>query len=338
MPTAPDRPCTLTRDSGIVKKRRRDPHRRYHSPVPFLLPADAPRHPLTRFAPAPTGFLHLGHAASAIWVWGVAQALEGCVLLRVEDHDRGRSRPECEQALLDDLEWLGLEPDLGHPADYRTGACEYRQSERGEVYEGDLARLAAAGLVFGCDCSRRRLQESAGDVPNMETRYDGRCRARGLEAARGRGARVRMEAGSERFIDLRLGPQEQDPARQCGDLLVRDRNGQWTYHFAVTVDDWRQGVDLVVRGADLLDSTGRQLRLARLLGRPEPPRFLHHPLILAAGGAKLSKANRDTGIRELRAGGATAREVLGAAAAATGLLPAPMTIAARDLGGLFAPA
>lgn len=306
--------------------------------MPFLLPADAPRHPLTRFAPAPTGFLHLGHAASAVWVWGVARALEGRVLLRVEDHDAGRSRPEYEAALLDDLEWLGLEPDLGRPAGYRAGPCGFRQSGRGAVYEEDLARLAGRGLVFACDCSRRRLQESGGDVPDMETRYDGRCRARGLAASAGRGVRVRIEDGMERFTDLRLGPQEQEPSRQCGDLLVRDRTGQWTYQFAVTVDDWEQGVDLVVRGEDLIESTGRQLRLARLLGRTEPPRFLHHPLILAGSGAKLSKANRDTGIRELRAAGATAGEVLGAAAAATGLLPAPISIVARDLGGLFATA
>ncbi|HRZ10084.1 MAG TPA: glutamate--tRNA ligase family protein, partial [Gemmatimonadales bacterium] len=115
--------------------------------MPFLLPSDAPPRPLTRFAPAPTGYLHLGHAASAVWVWGVARALGGRVLLRVEDHDRGRSRPAYEQALFEDLEWLGLEPDLGHPAEYRAGRCEYRQSDRDAVYERELARLAGEGLV-----------------------------------------------------------------------------------------------------------------------------------------------------------------------------------------------
>lgn len=304
--------------------------------MPFPLPLDTPRAPLTRFAPAPTGYLHLGHAASAVWVWGIARALDGKVLLRLEDHDRGRCRPEYEQALLEDLEWLGLEPDLGLPAHYRDGRCEYRQSERGALYERELAGLAGAGLIYACDCSRRRLRESVADVPNVETRYDGRCRDRGLAQGAGRGVRLRMESGVERFVDLRLGARTQDPSAQCGDLLVRDRLGQWTYQFAVTADDWRQGVDLIVRGEDLLESTGRQLRLARLLGRPSVPRFLHHPLIMSTRGAKLSKANRDTGLRELRAAGVTPEEVLGTAAAATGLLPAPYSLRAVDLAGLFA--
>jgi glutamyl-Q tRNA(Asp) synthetase len=305
--------------------------------MPFPLPPDTPPRPLTRFAPAPTGHLHLGHAASAVWVWGVTRALGGQVLLRIEDHDRGRSRPEYEQALLEDLEWLGLEPDLGHLAEYRAGRCAYRQSERGASYERELARLAADGMVFACDCSRRRLRESGAEVPNVETRYDGRCRDRGLALEDGHGVRVRMVPGAERFVDLRLGAQAQDPAAQCGDLLARDRLGQWTYQFAVTVDDWLEEVDLVVRGEDLLASTGRQLRLARLLGRTVPPRFLHHPLIMSASGAKLSKAKRDTGIRDLRSGGASPEDVLGAAAHATGLLHAPTPLAAADLAELFVP-
>ena len=304
--------------------------------MPFLLPPDTPPRPLTRFAPAPTGYLHLGHAASAVWVWGIAGALGGRVLLRIEDHDLGRSRPEYERALLEDLEWLGLEPDLGHQAEYRAGRCEYRQSERGAVYEHELAKLAGKGLVFACDCSRRRVQESAADLPNVETRYDGRCRSRGLSVADGRGVRVRIDTGVERFADLRLGERAQDPAAQCGDLLVRDRLGQWTYQFAVTVDDWLEEVDLVVRGEDLLESTGRQLRLARQLGRTAPIRFLHHPLIHASTGAKLSKANRDTGIRELRAAGGSPEEVLGAAAAATGLLSEFRPLRSSDLPSLFA--
>ena len=303
--------------------------------MPFLLPPDAPRRPLTRFAPAPTGHLHLGHVASAVWVWGVARALGGRVLLRVEDHDRGRSRPAYEQALLEDLEWLGLVPDLGHSAEYRAGRCEYRQSDRGAVYERELARLAGEGLVYACDCSRRRLQESAADLPNVETPYDGRCRDRGLALAAGRGVRVRIQPGMERFTDLRLGDRAQDPAEQCGDLLARDRLGHWTYQFAVTVDDWLEEVDLVVRGEDLLESTGRQLRLARLLGRTAPIRYLHHPLIHGPTGAKLSKANRDTGIRELRAAGSSPEDVLGAAAAATGLLPEVRPLHPSELPSLF---
>lgn len=291
-----------------------------------LLAARLPARPLTRFAPSPTGYLHLGHVSNAVWTWGLARALGGRVLLRVEDHDRTRCRPAYERALLDDLEWLGLEPDLG-------GAGAYRQSDAGEAYEAAVARLVAR--VFVCDCSRKDLARSGGDVLNEETRYQGRCRDRGLAPGAGRGLRLRVEPGIERFTDVRFGKQEQDPGAQCGDLLIRDRLGQWTYQLAVVVDDLRQQVDLVVRGEDLLQSTGRQILLGRLLGRKEPPVFLHHPLIRKQSGQKLSKSSGDTGIRELRAAGAEPAEVLGRAAFLTGLQPDPAPIRARDLANLF---
>ena len=144
-----------------------------------------------------------------------------------------------------------------------------------------------------------------------------------------------MDEGSETFIDARLGALTQTPALQCGDLLVRDRTGNWTYQYAVVVDDARHGVDLVIRGEDLLSSTGRQIRLARMLGRERPPEFLHHPLIRKPGGAKLSKSSRDTGVRELRAGGVAPETVLGEAAWRTGLLERPEPLALGDLGALF---
>jgi glutamyl-Q tRNA(Asp) synthetase len=299
------------------------------------LAARLPARPITRFAPSPTGYLHLGHVANAIWVWGLARALGGRVLLRIEDHDRGRCRPEYEAALLDDLVWLGLEPDLGTPEEIRAGPSPYRQSDVSAAYQAALDRLGRAGLVFGCDCTRKDIASTEGDVFNQETRYPGRCRHRGLTLAPGIGARLRIEPQAERFVDARLGPQEQDPAEQCGDLLLRDRSGQWTYQLAVVVDDWRHGVDLVVRGEDLLSSTGRQLRLGRMLGRATPPVFLHHPLIRKPGGDKLSKAAGDTGIRELRAAGVSPAEVLGRAAALTGLRPRAEPLAPPDLAKLF---
>jgi glutamyl-Q tRNA(Asp) synthetase len=287
-----------------------------------------PPAPLTRFAPSPTGFLHLGHVANAVWVWGLARALGGRVLLRVEDHDRGRCRPEYERAALEDLAWLGLTPD-------RHGDSPYRQSDCGEVYAAVLERLGHTAHVYACACSRREIAADAGDRLDEETRYPGRCRERGLPPGAGRGTRVVLADGTETFTDARLGPVTQTPAMQCGDLLVRDRLGNWTYQYAVVVDDLRQGVDLVIRGEDLLPSTGRQIRLARMLGRQGPPVFLHHPLIRKPGGAKLSKSSGDSGVRDLRAAGATPEAVLGEAAWRTGLLERPAPLTATALGALF---
>lgn len=254
---------------------------------------------ITRFAPAPTGFLHLGHVVNAIAVWDAAREAGGRVLLRIEDHDRTRCKAEYEAAIREDLAWLGFAPDGEVP----------RQSERGARYAAVLAELESRGLAYPCDCSRKDIAMVSGDVFNEEARYPGRCRHRGLAPTDTPARRVVMEPGIEQFTDLALGHQSQDPSTQCGDLLIRDRHGQWTYQFCVTVDDWDQRVNLVVRGEDLLSSTGRQLRLARILGRTAPPAFLHHRLIRKPGGAKLSKSDGDTGVRELRHAGLTAAQV-----------------------------
>lgn len=274
------------------------------------LASHLPAHPLTRFAPAPTGYLHLGHVLNAEYVWGLARALDGRVLLRIEDHDRGRSRPEFETAILDDLDWLGYRADVCTTDNYRAGSCPGRQSDRGDVYMAALTSLANRGLVYGCGCSRRSMAMSG---ESAEVHYRGRCRGKNIALDAGVGWRLRMEPGLETFEDARLGPQAQDPSAQCGDLLLRDRNGNWTYQFAVTVDDWQQGVELVIRGTDLLASTGRQLRLARLLGREQMPVYVHHPLIMKSPDLKLSKSDGDTGIRELRRRGWTPEEVRRAA-------------------------
>jgi len=249
----------------------------------------------TRFAPAPTGFLHLGHVLNAIWVWETARASGpgGRVLLRIEDHDRQRSRKTFEESILDDLAWLGFEAD----------GLIVRQSERHAIYEEALDTLRRRGLVYACACSRS-------DITGQ--RYPGTCARKNLPESKGLGLRIRMDEAIEQFDDGRLGPQAQQPSAQCGDVLARDRDGNWTYQFAVAVDDWRQGVNLVVRGEDLLDSTGRQIQLARLLGRREPPAFLHHALIMKSATQKLSKSDGDTGIRDLRAKGWSASQIIAA--------------------------
>jgi glutamyl-Q tRNA(Asp) synthetase len=275
--------------------------------------------PVTRFAPSPTGYLHLGHVVNAIYVWGIARALGGRVRLRIEDHDRVRCRPEFEAALLEDLDWLGFVPDEGRtPLD--------RQSDRPQAYEEALRNLRRSHHVYVCRCSRKEI---GGE------RYDGRCRHRCLTSEGGGGIRVAIDPQIERVDDLLLGTLEQDPSAQCGDLLLRDRDGHWTYQFAVVVDDFREGITLIIRGADLASSTGRQLALSRMLGRVHPPAYLHHPLIIGSTGDKLSKAAGDTGIRELRAQGLHAADVIGRAATAVGLLPAVRPIAATDVPELF---
>ena len=275
--------------------------------------------PVTRYAPSPTGYLHLGHVVNAIYTWGIARALNGRVVLRIEDHDRIRSRPALESALLEDLDWLGFCADAGRiPVN--------RQSDRHAAYEQALQYLRDRYPVYACACSRKDI---GGE------RYPNTCRHLRLEECAGRGVRVAIDAGAEVFVDGLLGPQRQSPADDSGDVLLRDRDGHWTYQFAVTVDDMRDGITLIIRGADLLSSTGRQLRLARMLGRAQTPLHVHHPLILKPSGEKLSKSSGDTGVRELRAAGLSAADVIGRAAAAVGLLPVARPIPADAVEELF---
>lgn len=292
--------------------------------------ARLPVAPTTRFAPAPTGHLHLGHLVNAVYTWGIARATGGRVVLRIEDHDRQRSRRAYEAALLDDLERLGLLPDEPEPSELRAGPSAYRQSDAPAPYEAAVAVLRAQGRVYACTCARAALLAWCG--PGCP----GGCRTLGLpEEAPGSALRAWVGGGEEAFEDLLLGPRAGDPSTD-GDLTLRDRHGNWSYTLCVVVDDERHGVDLVIRGRDLLDATPRQLRLAHLLGRPMPPAFLHHPLLRKPSGAKLSKADHDTAIRDLLDGGATPADLLGFAAAAVGLLEAPRPIGAGRLAGLFA--
>src|SRR5262249_45806658 len=282
---------------------------------------------ISRFAPAPTGLLHLGHVVNAIYVWGITRSLGGRVLLRIEDHDKQRSRPEFERAILDDLDWLGFVPDEPETGVFRTGRCPGRQSDRSAIYEASLQRLRSAGFVYACECSRSDIV-SAATSSGEEICYPGTCAKKNLIERSGVGMRVRLSASTEQFVDLRHGAIEQRPFEQCGDLLARDREGNWTYQFAVAVDDFEQGVTHVIRGDDLLASTGRQIHLSRLLGRSTPPSFFHHPLVMKSATQKLSKADRDTSVRDLRAAGMRPEEVIGRAAAAAGLIAGPRAISA----------
>jgi glutamyl-tRNA synthetase/glutamyl-Q tRNA(Asp) synthetase len=292
--------------------------------------AQLPARPTTRFAPAPTGFLHLGHLVNAVYAWGIAGATGGRVILRIEDHDRQRSRRTFETALLDDLERLGLAPDEPSLTDLRAGPSPFRQSDDPAPYLAAVATLRAQGRVYACTCARPALLAWRG--PGCP----GRCRERALpEDAAGSALRAWLGEGDEPFDDLLLGVQVGDLAAG-GDLTVRDRHGNWSYPLCVVVDDLRHGVDLVIRGRDLLDATPGQLRLGRLLGRESPPAFLHHPLLRKPSGAKLSKADHDTAIRDLLERGSMPDELLGFVAAAVGLLPEAHAVPPADIADLFA--
>jgi glutamyl/glutaminyl-tRNA synthetase len=282
----------------------------------FELP-DANR---TRFAPAPTGFLHLGHVANALWVWGAARTAGADVLLRIEDHDRQRSRARFDMAMLQDLAWLG----------FAAGAGPVRQTDADAVaaYLTAVDGLTERGLVYRCGCTRATFAAWArGHGRDWSgPGCPGACRTRALPADESTSLRVALGEGPESFDDVLLGRQVGEPAA-TGDLVVRDRSGNWTYGFAVVVDDLRQDVDLVVRGEDLLSETARQIRLGRLLGRHAPPRYLHHPLIHKPSGSKLSKSDADTGVRELRAAG-WSPDAVRAEAARLGLVPTGVVEAA----------
>lgn len=273
----------------------------------------------TRFAPSPTGWLHLGHAAHALYVWAMARRTGARVLLRIEDHDRGRCRREYEDAILADLDWLGLAADWPARAEWTAPATPYRQSCRERRYAEILDGLLRRGLVYACACSRKSLMARTGQRGG-ELRYDNHCRDAGLPLDQGHGLRLRMPAASCAFDDLIAGPQVQF-ADAAGDVLLRDRHGQWTYNYAVVIDDFDQDIGLVVRGADLLAASGRQIAMAELLGRPAPARFAHHPLLMGGDGRKLSKRGRAEAVARRRQSGASREAALGEALYRLGLWP-----------------
>ena len=266
---------------------------------------------LTRFAPAPTGYLHLGHVANAVWTWGLAAESGARVLLRIEDHDRQRSRPVYDAALLEDLDWLGFRADAGPVRQTDVDALA--------AYEAAYADLSRRDLAYGCDCTRSTFETwaAANGRPWSGPGCPGSCRERSIH---GPVLRVALGGGGESWMDRLVGPCREEVA-PTGDLPIRDRHGNWTYGFCVVVDDLRQGVDLVVRGRDLLEATAGQIRLARVLGREAPPAFAHHPLVRRADGRKLSKSAGDTAVRELRDAGRSAAEVIAQAGSATGYPP-----------------
>ena len=234
-----------------------------------------------RFAPSPTGPLHLGSLVAAVGSWLFARSAGGRWLVRLEDLDAPRVVPGAAEEILEALRRYGLEWD-GEPV---------RQSARIDLYEAALARLRAAGQVYDCGCSRAELRRSA-SAPDArdgsEPIYPGTCRGGLAAGRRARAVRFSLPPGLVRFTDRVRGERAQDVAREVGDFVVRRADGPFAYQLAVVVDDAEQGVTQVVRGGDLLDSTARQIALQRALGLPTPE-YAHLPLVLGPEGDKLGK-------------------------------------------------
>jgi glutamyl-Q tRNA(Asp) synthetase len=238
-----------------------------------------------RFAPSPTGALHFGSLVAAVASWLDARAAGGRWLVRIEDLDRPRVKPGAAEAILRQLEALGLDWD----------GEVVRQSARLERYRDALATLERGGHTYWCGCSRREIADSVLSIEGARV-YPGTCRA-GLPAGKSpRALRVRTGPGIVRFEDRAQGVLAQSVEREVGDFVLFRADGLFAYQLAVVVDDAEQGITDVVRGADLIDSTARQIWLQRLLALPTP-RYLHFPVALNAAGQKLSK---QTGARAAR--------------------------------------
>ncbi len=278
----------------------------------------APSNSLTRFAPSPTGYLHLGHVLSMAYVFGLADSVGAKVLLRIEDHDRQRCRKEYETAIFDDMAWLGFYPDNWESLTQKPTSI-YRQSDNIERYEQVLKELRERDLVYACCCSRKQIIE-ASEEDLSELFYPGTCRNKKHSFNGDVGRRCIFDDAEQTWDDFYHGRVVHKPSEQCGDLLLQDRHENYTYNFAVVVDDSDQGVNVVVRGDDLVHTTGRQMQLAALLGRENAPKFAHHKLLHEDNGQKLSKRARSYGIIERRLAGECPKSVLGDALYQAGLI------------------
>jgi len=290
-----------------------------------------------RYAPSPTGDLHMGNLRTALLAWLFARCADGQFVLRIEDLDRPRVHPGATERMLYDLRWLGLDwdegPDIGGPY------APYTQSERQEIYASYLQRLADKGLIYPCYCSRAEIARAASAPQGDEgPRYPGTCRnltqaqRRQYEADKRRPS-LRFRVDDERivsFTDLLAGPLEQQVHQTIGDFIVCRSDGLFAYQFAVVVDDALMRINQVVRGADLLQSTPRQVLLYEAL-EYQVPTFAHVPLLLDEHGKRFSKRIQSAGLEPLRAARATPAQVVGLLAADCGLVEKGEQLTASEL-------
>ena len=297
----------------------------------------------TRFAPSPTGDLHVGGAWTAIASWALARASGGVTVLRVEDIDTPRVAAGSASRIAEDLAWLGLDWDEG--PDSGGSHAPYTQSERASIYDAKLAELADAGLTYPCDCSRAEISRVA-SAPHAgeEIVYPGTCRdaPRDREMKRAPAIRLRVPDGATVvFDDLVRGRVEQHVDVNVGDFVLRRGDGVYAYQLVVAVDDAAMRISHVVRADDLLASTPRQILLMRLLGVPprEVPSYAHVPMVVGAEGDRLAKRVGSTTIRSLRARGLTADEIVGALSHGLGLVTGdPRPLSPREVATALQPA
>jgi glutamyl-tRNA synthetase len=282
-----------------------------------------------RLAPSPTGLLHLGHARTFLIAWWRARSSGARLLMRLEDLDGPRIRPELSEAALRDLGWLGL--DWDGPA--------YVQSSGLEEISAAATRLARQGLAYACVCSRGdvRSAQSAPQQGDSEPRYTGTCRGRfgsqeEAEAIAGKSAGLRLQVpdGKVEVSDVLLGTRAFDVQAEVGDFLIAKRDGAPAYQLAVVMDDARQGITEVVRGEDLLPSAARQRLLQQALGLPAV-RYCHVPLVVDETGRRLAKRHDDLSLAELRAAGTDPRAIVAWAARSCGIEALPRATPAEVL-------
>ncbi|MDD4797585.1 MAG: tRNA glutamyl-Q(34) synthetase GluQRS [Eubacteriales bacterium] len=295
--------------------------------------------PRGRFAPSPSGRMHLGNVFCALLAYLAARSRGGRVVLRIEDLDPARSRREYAHQIEEDLAWLGLDWDEGGA---KGGPCPpYTQSRCTALYQAVLEKLQGQGLLYPCFCSRAQLHAArAPHAADGQSVYDGRCRQlsaqeiKSLSSRHAPALRLRVPDAQWGFTDGVCGPYRQNLRTECGDFLVRRSDGVFAYQLAVVVDDARMGITHVVRGQDLLSSTPRQLYLYHLLGR-EAPAFFHVPLLTAPDGRRFSKREHDLDMGVLRRH-CRPDEIIGALAALAGLLDKPRPALPRELIAGFA--
>ena len=281
-----------------------------------------------RFAPTPSGRMHLGNVFAALIAWVSVRSRGGEMVLRMEDLDTQRTSEEFANILRDDLTWLGLDYDR------ETSP----QSRRSSVYDRYFAQLREMGLLYPCYCTRSQLHGvNAPHLSDGTYVYPGTCRNLTEEqrAAFGRKPawRVRVPDQVWEFDDLCQGHYQGNLAADCGDMVMRRADGVYVYQLAVTVDDGEAGVTEVVRGMDLLSSAPRQMYLQELFGF-DHPQYCHVPMLLAPDGRRLSKRDRDLDLGELRKH-KTAEELIGSLAYAAGLISRKEAISAKELAGEF---